>query len=56
MFTELILYYEHLVTVFCSFDGIEGNKLSIWMTTKGIKLNHATVMAMRRSKILNGWQ
>jgi hypothetical protein len=26
------------------------------MTTKGIKLNHATVMAMRRSKILNGWQ
>jgi hypothetical protein len=42
--------------MFCSLDGIEGNKLSIWMATKGIKFDHATVMAMRRSKILNGWQ
>jgi hypothetical protein len=56
VFTELVLRYEHLVTVFCSLDGIEWNKLSIWMATKGIKLDHATVMAMRRSKSLNGWQ
>jgi hypothetical protein len=40
--------------VFCSLDGIEGNKLFIWMATKGIKLDLATIMAMRRSKILNG--
>jgi hypothetical protein len=42
--------------VFCSLDVIKENKLSIWIATKGIKLDHATVMAMRRSKILNGWQ
>jgi hypothetical protein len=53
---ELVLCYEHLVTVFCSLNGIEGNKLSTWIATKGIKLDHVTVMTMRRSKILNGWQ
>jgi hypothetical protein len=40
--------------VFCSLDGIEGNKLSIWMAIKGMKLDHAMVMAMRRLKIING--
>ena len=53
---ELVLCYEHLVTVFCSVDGIEGNKLSILIATKLIKLDHATVMAKRGSKIINEWQ
>ena len=54
--TKLVICNEHLVTVSYSLNGIEGNKLSIWMGSKEIKLDHATVVAMRGSKILNEWQ
>jgi len=54
--TKLVICNEHLVTVSYSLNGIEGNKLSTWMGTKEIKLDHATVMTMRGSKILNEWQ